>query len=384
MRQFKYVISLSIVLTLLASGISQAQPVNTTLPAGWSWVNLGNASYDTGNLTTDSGGVPGQTSPPYSDTSFGIMNEPSTPWFTGNDLSSQQFIQLQDFGDLGAASPSPAPWGFASAPPAGDSQQRFYNYGYQGTIAGSNFPAAATEQRTISVPHWNNANPDAGGVAVGSQEVWIPVSAKISVDVGWGGDEMYFDMIGGGSGPETQYKVTVDHDTSYSITGAGAYTGGSSGEIVYTASVQNLDAGPGAYQAANWGQGPTSNAFDVSGMMSWDTTTGSPVTQGIPENSIGTSIFDLTGMREMTIISSMDVIDNGGTFDVVFDSTATLLNILRVSGIADGRFSYGPGMFGQVQYTVEYERYLAMVPEPGGLVLLASCWLLNPMRGRRR
>ena len=67
-----------------------AQPTSTTVANG-EWTNVGSGLYDTGVLTTDAGGIAGQTSGPYFDTSFGVMNEAGTPWFTGNDLLAQQF-----------------------------------------------------------------------------------------------------------------------------------------------------------------------------------------------------------------------------------------------------------------------------------------------------
>lgn len=383
----------ALVLCALA-GVSTAvaQPTNTTLPPGGSWVASGTGTYSTGTLNTETGGSPGQTAPPYFDTSFGVMDEPQTPWFTGNDLSAQQFIQKQVFGDLGAAAPSPAPWGFAGPPPAGDSQQRFYNYGYGGTTAGSNFPMGITEQRSLTVPHWNNPSPDAGGVGSAGQVVCIPVSAKITIGMGWGGDEMFLDIIGGDSGQQSNFMISTDIDAAYTINGTGAYTGSANGEILYNADIQNNDAGPGgAYQAGSWGlnNGGTAGAigFNTGGSMTWNGTTVTPVSGGIPANSIGTAISEVTGMDDMYTLTAADVVDTGGSFSVDFDGAAMITSIVRNFGNADARASLGPGMAGTVTYEVQYEHWtIEVVPEPSAisLLLVAMMPAVTFLRRRRR
>lgn len=364
--------------------LAVAQPTNTSAASGGIWTNVGTGIYNTGQVTTETGGIPGQTAAPYFDTSFGVMNETGTAWFTGNDLSAQQFIQSQVFGDLGSAAPSPAPFGLGAPPASGDPNARFYNYGYGGTTAGSNFPGTATEQRSVSVNHWTNTNPDAGGTAAIGQQVFVPTSAKISIELGWGGDEMFFDVIGGNSGDQSKFTATIDQLASYTINGIGAYTGSASGDLSYTASMQNNDAGPGgAYQAGQWGIGGT--AFDISGTRTWNGTTLGTPTQGIPANSIGTAISEVTGMVDMVSISPIDVIENGGILSVDFDSTATLTSFLRDFGNADGRVSYGPGMQGSLTYEVTYDVWevSSVVPEPSSVTIFAFGGLALISRRRR-
>lgn len=381
--------SLAIVGSFVAlSTDANAQPTNTAAAAGGAWANVGTGNYTTGQLTTETGGTPGQSAPPYFDTSFGVMDETGTAWFTGNDLSAQQFVQSQVFGDLGAASPSPAPWGLAGPPASGDPNARFYNYGYGGTTAGSNFPTTAAEQRSITVNHWNNTNPDAGGTAAVGQQVFVPTSAKISIDFGFGGDEMFFDMIGGNSGQQSKFTASVEQLASYTINGIGAYTGGASGGLTYTASMQNNDAGPGgAYQAAQWGLGGGGGAvgFDTFGTRTWNGTTLNSATQGIPPNSIGTAISEITGMVDMISIGAGSVEENGGSFAVDFDSSAELTNFIRDFGNADGRVSFGPGMLGAITYEVNYDVWeVTAIPEPGPSMFLLSASLVVLGRRRRR
>ena len=101
-----------------AANLHAAAPALTTLPAGAFWQLNGTSNYDTGLQSTERGGENGQLVPPFNDTSFGVMNEAATPWFTGNDQSAQQYIQNQVFGNFGTSSP-PGPAG-----------ARFFNFGY--------------------------------------------------------------------------------------------------------------------------------------------------------------------------------------------------------------------------------------------------------------
>ena len=363
-----------------------AQPSSSTVSNG-EWTNVGTGLYDTGVLTTDAGGIAGQTSGPYFDTSFGVMNEAGTPWFTGNDLLAQQYVQQQAFGNLGSASPSPNPWGHAGPPAVGDPAARHYNYGYGGTTAGSNFPTIAAEKRSITVNHWNNTNPDSVIMAAIGQQVYIPASATLEIDMGWGGDEMLFDMIGGLSGPQSKFRATVDQNASYDINGTGSYTGGASGEIIYSASMQDFDAGPGnAYRSGRWGLGPSSDAFDTSGSRTWEGTTLSTVTQGIPPNSIGTAISEITGAADVINLTSSNIIENGGTFSIDFESTAELISFVREFGEADGRVSFGPGMQGSISYRVNYDIWEVTptaVPEPGSAAILVGLAMFVAQRRRR-
>jgi hypothetical protein len=57
----------------LACTSAWAQPVNTTLPSGWTWQPAGTGLYDTGVQGTKRGGFNGQTTPPFNDTSFGDL-----------------------------------------------------------------------------------------------------------------------------------------------------------------------------------------------------------------------------------------------------------------------------------------------------------------------
>ena len=366
--------SLLAALVLLLPALASAQPTNTTLPGGAVWQLMGSGNYDTGNQSTDAGGVNGQTTGPYNDTSFGVMNESGTPWFTGNDLSAQQYIQNQIFGNFGTNSP-PGPGG-----------ARFYNFGYtspntinvsgQMTSAGSNFPTNATEQRSVTLNHWNNANPDAGGVATIGQQIFVPVSATLTMTNGWGADELLLAVAGGTASFTSTFRVDLN---SYGMMGTSAFGGLSSG---YTSGDRNLinmnaimevnNAGGGNYgfdgNGEAWGYGATLGSNTVSfsrdgadAVFEEGVFIGDPG-QGIPVNSTGHSMT-----INYDVLAAL--VENGGTFLVDFESQAEIF-IQRLSGDADARASAGPGMQGTARLVVVYQIWTAAaVPEPTSFLL---------------
>lgn len=212
----------------MATGIVpsvQAAAPTYVLPAGWTWQLQSTSSYNSGTQYTETGGKDGQTSGPYNDTSFGVMNEPGgVPWFTGNDQSDQQFIQQQIFGNYGT--------NYSAGPPQlGVPGTRFYNNGTPGTStvnqvtpnngynsgtgqtsfnagstsAGANFPSNAVEKRTVTLTNWNNTMPDDSmRPFVPGMQVYVPTGGTISTSRGYGGDEMYIGIMGGTSGSTSE------------------------------------------------------------------------------------------------------------------------------------------------------------------------------------
>jgi hypothetical protein len=347
------------------AGSAFAAPVNTTLPGGWSWQPLAGGTYDTGLVGTPRGGFNTQVSPPFQDTSFGVMNEVGTPWFTGSDLSAQQYVQRQVFGNFGTSSPP------------GPSGARFYNFGYQSTAAGSNFPRTAAEQRGVGLNHWNNPFPDAGGVASLNQIVYVPVAATLTVGLGWGADEMLLKIIGGTSGQRSQFFVDGTLGASFTTTAFGgiASTGNT---IRVNAVVQANDAGAGNYDVA-WGYG-ASNAAQVSlsrvGSIDAVFVNGQFVQdpgQGIPTNSVGYAFT-----RNFNVLGSLT--QTGGLFNIQFDASANINNLVRDSGNADARAQMGPGYEGNARLVVEWAAFQA-VPTPGTVALIGLAGLVA---GRRR
>jgi hypothetical protein len=322
--------------------------------------------YDTGIQRTKRGGFDGQTVGPFNDTSFGVMDEQGSAWFDGSDLSGQQCVQRQVFGNFGTSSP------------LGPTGTRFYNFGYQNTPAGSNFPQTGAEQRKVTLNHWNNPNPDAGGVASFGQIVYVPVAATLTTGLGWGGDEMLLKFIGGTSGARSQFFVDATLNASFN-TGAFGGISALNNSIRVNAVVQANDGGSGSYDVA-WGFG-ASNASQVTvnRVASLDAVIVNGVqidnpSQGIPVNSVG---YGFT--NGYNVLSSL--VQTGGTFDMNFDASADINNLVRDFGNADARASMGPGLEGSVRLVVEWAAFRA-VPTPGAAALLALGGLLTSRRRR--
>lgn len=348
------------------AGSAVAAPSNTTLPSGWTWQAVGTGSYDTGPQGTPRGGGNGQTTGPFTDTSFGVMDEPGTPWFTGGDVSAQQYVQRQIFGNFGTGSP-PGPAGF-----------RNYNFGYGGTSAGSNFPRSATEQRQVSLNHWNNTAPDAGGIATFGQIVRVPVAARLEVGLGWGADQMLLKVIGGGNTGRSKFFVdaTIGAGFFTSAFGGIASTGNS---IRVNAIVEGNNAGSGSYDIA-WGF----NASNASGNPTVGRSGGidavfveglfvAEPSAGLTANSVGYSFT-----KSYNVLSSL--VQNGGTFNLTYSALADIITLNRDFGNADARASMGPGYEGTARLVVEWAEFRA-VPTPGAAALLG---LGGVMAFRRR
>lgn len=346
----------------LAAGAS-GQPVNTTLPGGWSWQPIAGGTYDTGLVGTKRGGANGQTSGPYTDTSFGIMNEQSTPWYDGSDTSSQQYVQRQVFGNFGTN---------------GAPGTRYYNFGYGSTSAGSNFPRTAAEQRSVTLNHWNNTNPDAGGVATLGQIIYIPVSATLTSGIGWGADEMLLRVIGGNSGQQSQFFVDATLNASFSSSAFGGIS--ATGNTIRVNAVTKVnDAGNGNNYDVSWGYGGTNNFVSQSRVGGIDAVfvNGQFVTdpsQGLTPNSVGYAFTN-----NYNVLSSL--VQNGGTFSINYNADADINNLVRDFGNADVRASMGPGYEGNARLVVQYVGYRA-VPSPGSLGLLGLAGLIAGRRKR--
>lgn len=362
----------SLVVVAGAAGSAGALPINTTLPGGWSWQPLGTGSYDTGLSGTARGGFNGQTSGPFEDTSYGIMNEPGTPWFTGGDLSAQQYVQQQVFGNAGTSSSG----GF-----------RFGNTGYTGpagptlagpfpTASGTNFPRTAAERRSITLNHWSNANPDAGGVASFGQLVTVPVSATLTLGTGWGADEMVMRVNGGTSGAQSRFRIDVNIDAMFSTPAFGGIA--STGNRINANAITTVpDAGSGFFEVP-WGYGAggspniisqtrgSADAVFVEGQFVQDPG------QGVPPNSVGYSFS-----KNYDVLAAL--VQTGGTFTINYESLAEMF-IERQAGNADARGSMGPGFEGTARLVVQFETFRA-VPTPGAAGLLA---LAGVMAARRR
>lgn len=339
-----------------------AAPSNTTLPSGWSWLPVGSGMYDTGTQGTPRGGTDGQQNPPFTDTSFGVMNEPGTPWFTGTDLSAQQYIQRQIFGNLGTAGAS----------------GRFFNNGYAGTNPGENFPSFAAESRSVTLNHWNNPFPDAGGVAALGQIVYVPVSATLHLGSGWGGDEMLLTVIGGNSGGTSQFFVDATLTSSFNTSAFGGIIS-SGNEIRVNAVTEVNDAGSGNTYDVSWGYGVAFggiNQFRV-GALDGVFVEGNYVTdpgQGIDANSVGYGF-----LKTYNVLGAL--VEDGSAFNIDFSSTAELINLVRDFGNADVRASMGPGMEGVARLVVEWQAFQA-IPAPGAGALLALGMIVGTRRRR--
>ncbi|MBL0926098.1 MAG: hypothetical protein IBJ11_00395 [Phycisphaerales bacterium] len=365
---------------VIVAGAVSAQPTNTTLPNGWSWQSIPGGTYDTGFVQTGTGGFNGQTTGPFTDTSYGILNEPNTPWFTGTDLSTQQYVQRQLFGNYGTGSP-PGPSGY-----------RFFNFGYTGpngpfingpisTANGSNFPYTAAERRSVSLTQWNNPNRDLGGVATLNQVVYVPISATLSITQGFGADEMLIKVIGGTSGQRSEIRVDVNVNARFSTTGFGGITGDTYRINMNGISQQN-DAGPGNNYDVPFGfnvaAGPGGQQIfrdNSSGLNSVfkNTTVVAAAGPGSVTNSVGYSANDT-----FNVLSSIS--QTGGSTSIVFNSSAEMY-ISRNFGQADARGSMGPGMQGTARLVVQWAAFRA-IPAPGAAVLFGLAGLMAARRRR--
>ncbi len=360
--------SLVVVAVSALAGSAMAVPVNTVLPGGWTWQSVGTGSYDTGLQGTPRGGSNGQTVGPFTDTSFGVMDEVGTPWFTGGDVSAQQYVQRQLFGNFGTSSPP------------GPSGARYYNFGYGSTSAGSNFPSTATEQRSVTLNHWNNTAPDAGGVASFGQVVRVPVAARLVVGLGWGADEMLLRVIGGTSNARSQFFVDATLSAGFFSSAFGGITN-LNNSIRVNAIVQGNNAGSGSYDIG-WGYGVTNSSGNPSvtrsGGLDAVFVEGQFVddpSQGIGSNSVGYGFS-----RTYDVLSLL--VQTGGTFSINYSASANINNLVRDFGDADARASMGPGYEGNARLIVEWAEFRA-VPTPGAMVLMGLGGLMAARRRRR-
>lgn len=348
--------------------VASATPVNTTLPGGWSWQPIPGGSYDTGVLGTPRGGFNTQANPPFQDTSYGVMNEAGTPWFTGGDLSAQQYTQTQLFGNFGTGSPP------------GPSGARFFNFGYQSTAAGSNFPSTAAERRSVNVNHWNNPFPDAGGVAGFNQVVYVPVSASLTVGQGFGADEMQILAIGGGNGQTSRFRADANIRSSWTTAAFGGLVNNNNVINVNGTTTVNDPGSAFGFYNVPWGfgsplAGGQIDLFRSNGggfVLDQGVNIGGPG-QGIPVNSVGVGLSDT-----YDVLSSIQ--QNGSSFSVTFDSSAEIF-LSRQFGNADARASMGPGVEGNVRLVIEWRAFQA-VPAPGAAMLLGLGGLLAARRRR--
>lgn len=345
-----------------AAAVANAQPVNTVLPGGgWSWQPIGGGTYDTGTVGTKRGGSNGQLVGPFNDTSFGIMDEPNTPWFDDSDLSGQQYVQSQIFGNIGT---NGAP-GF-----------RNFNTGYQGTLAGTNFPNSTNERRSVTLNHWNNPNPDVGGLATFGQVVFVPVSARFTGGIGFGADEMTVRIIGGVGGGTSKFDINSRIDASWSTTALGGITNANN-RIQMLSATQLFDPGPGfGFYDAPIGYGVALGAgqidiFRAGSVFDQGVNIGG-TGQGIPVNSVGVGLSD-----DYNVLSS--ILQNGSAFTITYDASAQV-SLSRVFGNADARANIGPGFEGTARLVVEWQAFRA-IPTPGAAAVLGLAALAA---GRRR
>jgi len=352
------------IVVCICAGSAVAAPTNTTLQSGWTWQSLGSNTYDTGTVGTKRGGQNGQTTGPFTDTSFGVMNEQGTPWYDGSDLSAQQYVQNQVFGNYGTSSPP------------GPSGTRYYNFGGNGTGAGQNFSRATAERRSVTLNTWNNTNQDVGGVATYGQIVYVPVSARLVVGQGFGADEMLVKGIGGNGGGTSKFDITSQINASFTTSAFGGINN-INNRIVLGSSTEFFDPGAlGNYDMA-YGFGVPLTAGQIS-LSNFGTVTdeGQVVGfagQGLTPNSVGTGLSDT-----YNVLGSL--LQDGSAFSLSFEATASV-DISRVFGNADARVSMGPGMEGNARLIVEYQMFQA-IPTPGSLALLAMGGLVAARRKR--
>ena len=294
--------------------------------------------------------------------------------------------------------------------PPGPAGARFYNFGYstpatvgqpaQTTSAGDNFPSNAVEQRAVSLNHWNNPNPDAGGVATVGQLVFVPTSATLQIRLGWGSDEMQMAVIGGSTNPgsdTSQFRTDLNvygmWEASFDPLTASGKANSVRNLINMNATVQVRNAGGGSYgldgaSAIPWGyltggdpssatHGNIVNFFrdSINDQIVREGTYFGEPGKGIPENSTGHA-FD----KSYNVLST--ILQDGSAFTVDFESQAELY-LTRNFGDADARVSTGPGMQGQARLLIGYEIYLVVVPEPSRAVLLAGAFVILGLRRRR-
>lgn len=355
---------LAAVCVLSCAGVASAAPTNTSLQSGWSWQAIGGGTYDSGLVGTKRGGTNGQAAGPYSDTSFGIMNEQGTPWYDGSDLSAQQYVQNQVFGNYGT-----------SAPP-GPAGTRYYNFGFNGTNAGQNFSRATTERRSLSLNHWNNPFKDLGGTATFGQVVWVPVSARLVVGQGFGADEMLLKGIGGNGGGTSKFDITSQISSGFSTAAFGGLSN-TNNRIVLGSSVEFFDPGSlGNYDMA-FGFGVPLTPGQISltnfGTVADEGQVVGFAGQGLTPNSVGVGLSDT-----YDVLASL--LQDGSAFSLTFDASAAI-DIARVFGNADARASMGPGMEGNARLVVQWEAFQA-VPTPGALALLGLAGLGAARRRR--
>lgn len=383
------------ILTLAVTIASSSAAMPTmALPAGYTWQLVNNQVYTTGTVYTETGGYNGQTSGPYYDTSYGVMDEPSTPWYTGNDQSDQQFIQQQVTGNYGTNSP-PGPSGF-----------RFYNNGTPGvttlnqtsgsTSGGANFPSNAKEIRTITLTNWNNLNPDNSmATATVGQIVNMPTGGTISTSRGYGGDEMFMAVNGGTSGGTSQFGVSFNIYSMMASTQYGINEGNLSSDRDYingsvTLQVNNAGGGSYGFDGSNriaYGlgiasdpsinQGNIVSGGPVSGTSYENGVSTGAMVAGIPANSVGDSI------DQNFMIAAGAVDQTGSTFQISFESQAEMW-AWKNFGDADARFSMGPGMAGNGVLNVNYEVWqVVAIPEPSSALMGAVGGLALCLRRRR-
>ncbi len=372
MASIRSVISALAVLAITGSAF--AVPTNTTLPGGWSWQPIAGGSYNTGLVGTPRGGGNGQVAPPYTDTSFGIMNEPGAPWANGTDLSAQQYVQRQLFGNFGTnGAPGTRYFNFGGGGLAGPT------FTAPGTAAGTNFSATTAERRNVTLNQWTNTNPDAGGIASLNQVVYVPVAATLTVGLGWGGDEMILRAIGGNNGGQTEVRIDANIDASFNTTAFGAIS--STGNRINVNGITRFnDPGSLGNYDMPWGFGTALAAGQISLTRGFQdfvsvegVTVGDPG-QGATPNSVG---YGFT--NNYNVLSS--ILQNGSAFSVNFNAAAELFISRTAGGNADARAQLGPGFEGNVQLVVTYEAFRA-VPTPGAASLLALGGLAA-MRRRR-
>lgn len=261
--------------------------------------------------------------------------------------TSSPYIQAQVFGDYGsndnAGSPMDTPnSGGQSVNLNCDNESPAT--GFSGTTKNANFPNMACQTRSVSVPDWDNPNPDSGvsdGATTGMVCLQTSASLKVLMSptpgapgTGLGGDENYFDIIGGLSGPQSEFCVTVDDDMEWSSpTFASAM--GAHNPASYTGTITANDAGPGGFYRVP----------DGGGLATWCNCT------GFGETIAADECYAVTSQEDGS--------------DVTMDFTAcSEITISRKSGEADGRASHGPGMEGRIQMVVQYQCWVlcAIVP----------------------
>lgn len=263
----------------------------TATPAsGYHWVLVSTGFYSSGEYSTTPGS-PG-------DTSFGLSGDSDPTNCSGScggNCDGEEYIQDRMFG---------------STP---------------------GFDSLSCEQRAVTLNQWNNLFPDSGvsnGATSGT--VYLPTSASVNIipapnpgdsGTGAGGDENRFWIIGGDSGPQSNFNISVDYDISWQIVDFSL--SGSSGNQHFNFTVTYNDAGSGnEYETAGW-------------------------------NNYTTNGFGNT-FSEVLPVSTSDLSQTGGTFEVIFVSNSSIV-VTRNWGNADAKAQHGPGMEGRASHMVNYE-----------------------------